>query len=401
MRRREGGQESPTMETTAEAVVIGGGIMGASAAHFLARKGIGRVILLEKRTFAAVSTGHSAANIRCSYSNPVTIQLALRAMDIFENDEEIIGGATGFRRTGQLILFGASHLDVGRQVLASESAQNTGTKEITTAEIQSLAPQLNLDGVVSATYQPRAGYADPVMTTRTLIEQASRHGLTAYESIGATRIDTDGRCVTGVATADGTIHTPCVVNAAGPWGPHIGGAVGHLCNIRWSRECDLVMKLPDGFGTFPIVADPICHIYFRPQHEGRMLAGLDYPKELEPLDIDDYDADLDADSRRRIETGLFTRIPALRDAVFDRGWASIYTITDDWHPFAGAVPGVEGYFACFGGSGHGFKLGPPIGEALADVIMGATPKIDIRPLRPTRLEEGEPFSSAWGAGNRA
>ena len=78
----------------------------------------------------------------------------------------------------------ATSLDVGRQVLASESAQNTGTKEITTAEIPSLAPQLNLDGVVSATYQPRAGYADPVMTTRTLIEQASRHGLSAYEGIG-------------------------------------------------------------------------------------------------------------------------------------------------------------------------------------------------------------------------
>ena len=66
----------------------------------------------------------------------------------------------------------------------------------------------------------------------------------------------------------------------------------------------------------------------------------------------------------------------------------------------GAEPGVEGYYACFGGSGHGFKLGPPIGESLADVITGEKPKIDISPLRPTRFAEGALFTSAWGAGNR-
>ena len=108
-------------------MVIGGGIMGASPAHFLARKGVGKVVLIEKRTFAAVSTGHSAANIRCAYSNPVTIQLALRSMEIFENDEAILGGPTGFRRTGQLILLGEEHIDLGRQVLASEMEQGTGT----------------------------------------------------------------------------------------------------------------------------------------------------------------------------------------------------------------------------------------------------------------------------------
>jgi sarcosine oxidase subunit beta len=93
------------MEKTADAVIIGGGILGASTAHFLAKKGIGKVVLLEKRTLAAVSTGHSAANIRCAYSNPVTIQLALRAFEMFENDREQLSGDTGFTRTGMMILF--------------------------------------------------------------------------------------------------------------------------------------------------------------------------------------------------------------------------------------------------------------------------------------------------------
>lgn len=389
------------MEKTADAVVIGGGIMGASAAHFLAKKGIGKVILLEKRSLAAVSTGHSAANIRCAYSNPVTVQLALRAFEMFENDRQELGGDTGFRRTGMMTLLQAEHVAKGRKVLQAESEHQTETREIGPEEIKELAPQLNLDGVVCATYQSRGGYADPVRTTQTLVQAAKKWGLAAYEGVGARNIQVDGDRVSGVECDQGLIQTRLVVNAAGPWGVQVGASAGLDYSIRWSRESDLVLRLPPDFGHFPIIADPGCHLYFRPQWENRLLAGLDYPKEIEPLDIDDYDTSLDADTRRRIEQGLFKRIPALRDAEFDRGWASVYTITDDWHPVVGPESGLEGYYACFGGSGHGFKLGPPIGEALSDVVIGQRPKIDIHPLRPSRFEEGALFTSAWGAGNRA
>ena len=389
------------MQETADAVVIGGGIMGASTAHFLAKKGVGKVVLLEKRTLAAVSTGHSAANIRCSYSNPVTVQLALRSFDMFENDREEMGGDTGFRRTGMIILLEKEHVAAGRTVLESEREHHTETQELGPDEIKELAPQFNLDGVVCGTYQPRGGYADPVRTTRTLVRAAARWGLVAQEGVSARRIRVDGDRVSGVESDQGVIQTRLVVNAAGPWGIHVGRSAGRHYSIRWSREVDLVLRLPSDFGHFPIIADPGCHIYFRPQWQGKLLAGLDYPKEIEPLDIDDYDASLDANSRRRIERGLFRRIPSLRDAEFDRGWASIYTITDDWHPVVGPEGGPDGYYACFGGSGHGFKLGPPIGESLASIMLGQDPRIDLHPLRPSRFEEGDTFTSAWGAGNRA
>ena len=131
------------------------------------------------------------------------------------------------------------------------------------------------------------------------------------------------------------------------------------------------------------------------------MAGLGAPKEIEPLNIDSYDANLDARTRQRIEKALFKRIPALECVRYLHGYASMYTITDDWHPIVGPEPDVEGYYAFFGGSGHCYKLSPPMGEALADVISGETSCIDIHPLRPTRFIEGEPLSSAWGSGNRA
>ena len=122
---------------------------------------------------------------------------------------------------------------------------------------------------------------------------------------------------------------------------------------------------------------------------------------MEPLDIDDYDPALDEKTRKRIERGLFQRMPALIPAEYVKGWGSIYTITDDWHPLVGPEPGLEGYYACFGGSGHGSKLGPPVGEALSDIIAVKKPDIDIHALRPNRFIDGEIFTSAWGGGNRA
>ena len=118
------------------------------------------------------------------------------------------------------------------------------------------------------------------------------------------------------------------------------------------------------------------------------------------MDPDDCDPSLDRTTRDRIEGALFKRIPSLASARHLGGYASVYTITDDWHPIVGPEPAIEGYHAFLGGSGHGFKLAPPIGEVLADVICGDTPAIDLTPLRPNRFIDGEPLTSAWGEGNR-
>jgi sarcosine oxidase subunit beta len=80
--------------------------------------------------------------------------------------------------------------------------------------------------------------------------------------------------------------------------------------------------------------------------------------------------------------------------------AGVYSITDDWYPIVGASKWVEGFYEAVGGSGHSFKIGPPIGEALAQVIAGREPDIDISALSHSRFDEGKVFASVWGAGNR-
>jgi len=388
------------LDKTADAVIIGGGILGASTAHFLAKRGFGKVVLLEKDALASASTGHSAANVRTYYSNPVTTQLAWRALQMFEHDVEELGGDSGFQQVGFLLLLDESTVDTGDHILRTEIETGVEVSDLSVDDVSELAPQLNLNGILRAVYEPRSGYADPVKTTRSLVERAKDWGLIAHEGVDATGIRLQGDRVVAVETSTGSIETPVVVNAAGPWGRLVGQWVGVNDSIRWSRETDLVLQLPGEFGSFPVISDPALRFYFRPQDDDKVIAGLGFPKEIEPLDIDNYDEELDPSSRRRIMEPLLKRVPSLRQAKFLHGWASLYTITDDWHPLVGAEPDVQGYYDCFGGSGHSFKLGPAIGEALADVIAGDTPTIDIRPLRPTRFLEAEPITSAWGSGNR-
>jgi len=239
-----------------------------------------------------------------------------------------------------------------------------------------------------------------------LVEKAKEWGLVVHEGVGATGIRLEKSRVTAVQTEKGKIETPIVINAAGPWARQVGLWAGLNYSLQWSRESDLVFRVPDEFGGFPVVSDPLLRFYFRPTGTGGLLVGLGFPKEVEPLDINDYDQNLDPTTASRITEKLFERIPSLEpvynSSPQDRhGYASIYTITDDWHPIVGPEPKVEGYYSFFGGSGHAFKLSPPIGESLAAMIMGESPKIDIDALRPGRFVDGEPLTSVWGSGNRA
>ena len=187
------------MEQTADAVVIGGGIFGGSVAHFLTRLGFGRIVLLEKRCFAAVSTGHTGGAIRTAYSNPLTIRLAVRALEMFRDAGERLGGDCRFRQTGYLIMFNTESLGVN-------------VEEIDGEEITVRWPELSLehDDVGGGIFEPDSGVADGTTTTLALISSAAKRGLSVHEGVGATGIRLEGDRVVGVETEQGPIDTPVV-----------------------------------------------------------------------------------------------------------------------------------------------------------------------------------------------
>ena len=149
-------------------------------------------------------------------------------------------------------------------------------------------------------------------------------------------------------------------------------------------------------------------LYCRPYVGGKILVGDGWPKQKEPVDPETYDDGTDDAHVSKMVPRLINRVPSLAPTLtqpnyggaFVTGYSGVYDITEDWYPIVGEEE-LGGYYSCFGGSGHGFKIGPAIGEALADTIAGRQPAIDISGLSGARFSEGRTFGSVWGPGNRA
>jgi glycine/D-amino acid oxidase-like deaminating enzyme len=178
--------------------------------------------------------------------------------------------------------------------------------------------------------------------------------------------------------------------------------------ITFSREHEAVFDAPEGFGEFPVISDVPQRLYCRPYPGGKVLVGDGWPKEIEPADPETYDDGTDEAHLRKMVPRLLNRLHSLAPSLtqpgfggaFVTGYSGVYDITEDWYPIVGEEE-VGGYYSCFGGSGHCFKLGPAIGESLAAVIAGRVSPIDLSSLSGARFSEGRTFGSVWGPGNRA
>jgi sarcosine oxidase subunit beta len=396
------------MIARADAVVIGGGIIGVSVAHFLTKLGYGDVVLVEKRRLAGGSTQYSAAHVRQHYTNEVAIRLAVRAAAMFRNAEEDLGGEVGFVRDGYVVLATAEQAQSIRDVVPLQQRLGVETAIVGPDEVVERWPELSLDGVELACYEETSGYADPVRTVEALAGSASRLGLEVREGCEVVGISMSSGRVTGVVTGDGEIATGVVVNATGPWGNTIGRMVGIEYPLTWSREHEAIFDAPKGFRGLPVMSDSTQQLYFRSVGRDRVLVGEGWPKAPEPADPEHYDDGTDAEHLDRMVPKLVRRVPALAATLsqpgyggaFVTGYSGVYDITEDWYPIVGEES-VEGYYSAFGGSGHCFKLGPTIGESLAHLIAGSEPPVDIAGLSGSRFAAGRSFTSVWGPGNRA
>jgi len=239
----------------ADAVVIGGGILGASVAHFLTRLEYGQVVLVEKSRICGGSTQYSAAHVRQHYTNEVAIRLAVRAVEMFENDEEELGGPTGFTRLGYLVLAPPGQEQALIDVVPFQRSLGVETGIVSVDDVAARYPELDLDGVALGCYETTAGYADPVLTVQSLVRSAERRGLKVYEGCRVIGIATARGKATGVITGEGEISAPVVVNATGPWGDRTGRMVGIEYPLELSREHEAHFDVPDCFGDLPVVGD--------------------------------------------------------------------------------------------------------------------------------------------------
>ncbi|MBN4059475.1 FAD-binding oxidoreductase [Dehalococcoides mccartyi] len=398
------------MRTTADTVIIGGGVMGASIAYHLSEMGHTNVVLLERKSLAAEGTGHSGALVRQHYSQEPLVKMAVRSVQIFEEFEERTGRANVFTQNGWIKIGSAEMRPEMERLIKRNRTLGVKADLLTIDEVEKLIPGINTDGIGSALIEHGGGYADPVATTEGFADVARSRGVEIIEGVSATGIETKAGRVSGVITSasDGnvsgnkTISTEFVVNAAGPWAPEVARWVGIDLPIKVTREQDLVVESDDAAlrPEYP-VSDGLDRIYWR-RDRGRLLVGDGHPKESEYVDPDDFKIAHDANFELEVMARLKHRIPGFADhARVIGGYASLYDVTPDWHPILGGVDGVDGYINCNGWSGHGFKLGPSVGELIAqEIVNGNSSSIDISSLNLDRFEKGALLAGSY-AGNQA
>lgn len=378
---------------TADIVVIGGGIVGCSVAYHLRKQGGRSVALLEKDLICFGSTGKSAGGIRVQFSSAVNIRLSLESLKIFQNFRQEFGVDPGFRQTGYLFLATTEEeLGAFRKNVALQQRFGIPVEILGPEEIARRLPVVRVDDLAGGTFCPWDGHASPHEVTHALAAEARRLGARIHEGRAVTEVAVEGRRVVALETSAGPIACGAAVICAGPYAGHVGAMAGVDLPIKPYRRQLFVTKPLPGLPEFlPLTIDFHRGWYFRREGEGILFSG--------PKDADSsFNTHVDWEDLEAIVATALHRLPLLAKAEVLRGWGGSYDITPDHNPILGALPSVQGLYVAAGFSGHGFMHGPIAGRLMADLILGATPSIDISPFAADRFARGaalpEPLTAA-------
>jgi len=375
-----------------EVAIIGAGVHGASAAYHLSSRGV-NVAIFDERGPAGGPTGRSSAICRAYYTNEFLAVMARKSIEMLANFEDVVGGPSGFKRTGFLWLHPIQ--DVPDLDLSIPRLRRTGVV-VDRLEPKDLArdyPQFDVEGVSAALWEPGAGYADPTLTTSSMINRSQRQGARTYLFSKVVALKRAARGYVIETDNGDAVHANRVLLAAGPWTRPLGLQLGidlpltverHVVGvIRWDRAA----QMP--FGHADLVSG---HYYCKP--EGDDMYCLGPLLAAEAADPGSFVESLTDAEGFSLTSGAIARVPGLRDAQLLSGWASLYDVSPDWQPVIGEV--AEGLFVDAGTSGHGFKLAPALGAVVADLVMGQEVDEGISQFHPRRFEAGELLEAGYG-----
>ncbi|MEE8534989.1 MAG: FAD-binding oxidoreductase [Kiloniellales bacterium] len=393
------------MGTSYDMLVVGAGVVGASAAYHLARLGGAKVGVVDRGAVCSGGTAKSCAIVRSHYSIASNTELTLASLEMFRDFPTYLGDPeveSGFVNSGYIIVAGegdfAERLKGNLEMQAGVGAE---TFVIDKAEARRLHPDLRLDDAAVIGYEPNSGYADPYLTTTGFIKAARNLGAEVKTDCPALGLVMEGGRVTGVRTPDGDIEAGHVLLAVGPWTGSLVHGLGFELPLEVSRHVVLTFQGAKPYGkTLPVVKDLTTanKMYFRPASGGVVLVGTgDHGDPVASAD----EMDETAPESLVLLQGrqLARRVAGFDDAALTASWIGPYDITPDWNPVLGPVPGVDGLTVAYGFSGHGFKLAPAVGKALAQSILGEAPVVPLGPYRPGRFAEGALMQGAYGIGS--
>jgi sarcosine oxidase subunit beta len=371
---------SPLPESAA-VVVIGGGVIGTSAAFHLAEAGVD-VVLVERAQLGSGSTCRAAGGVRTQFSDLLNIEIAERSLAAFRNFNRRPGWEIDLKQVGYLfVLTRASDLDAFEESVALQKECGLDSRIVTAGEARGLCPLLEGEDILAGAFSPGDGHATPEGVVQGYAFAARAQGADIRVGCEVLAIDTRGDQITEVLTSQGSIATNTVICAAGPWSRGCGDMVGVELPVTPLRRQILFTEAIDGLpANLPMTIDFESSFYFHREGPG-LLIGMADANEKPGFSIEtteDWIPDLMAVVRRRA--------PRIADAGIRGGWAGLYEMTPDHNAIIGEAVGVSRFLYATGFSGHGFLQGPAIGEILRDMVLRRPTFIDITPLSVERFD---------------
>ncbi|WP_028645512.1 NAD(P)/FAD-dependent oxidoreductase [Nocardioides sp. URHA0020] len=372
------------LPTSASVVIIGGGVMGLSTAYHLARAGVADVVLVERDTLGSGSTCKAAGGVRAQFSDPVNILLGQRSLRAYERFAVELGQELDLQRSGYLFLLDdPDHVAAFEDNVALQTSLGVPSRMISPAEAKALSPMVELDGILAAAWSPEDGHCTPESVVLGYAGGARRAGARIVQHCAVTGIDVVDGQVRGVLTEAGPIATDTVVCAAGAWSRAVGEMVGVELPVEPVRRQILTTEPMPGLDpATPFTIDFATSLYFHLEGPG-LLLGMSDPDERPGFELGRTDAWLP-----RLGEAIERRVPALADVGIASGWAGLYEMTPDHNALVGEADGVSRFLYATGFSGHGFLMGPAIGEVLRDLVLGRTPPVDVAGLSVDRFGSG-------------
>ena len=364
---------------TADAVVVGGGTVGAWCAYFLRQAGLARVVLIEKGHLGQGASSRAAGVVRMQGGTPEAVKLGQWSRQFYLRQRDEIGTDSGFTEQGYLIpCFTEADVAAARERMAMQAGLGVPVRWLDPAEVDQVNPTLAPGRTLGGTFCAQDGYITPPRNVAAYTVALLRSGVEVLEGV-AFRGLTPG----GVDTSDGPIDAGLVVLTGGPKLAEVGRLAGLRIPAGGVRhQVAVTERHPDlEPGRVPMVFDLAAGLYWRPE-EGGLLFGMSNPDEPpgENREVDEGYLAL-------MRTRLAALVPVTAGLGLRRIWAATIDYTPDHLPIIGRAPGLDHVTVASAG-GAGMMWGPGVARAAADVALtGKTDVLDVSPLGLDRFDE--------------
>jgi sarcosine oxidase subunit beta len=374
---------STAVPTSADLVIIGGGIIGMSLALELTRTGRD-VTILDRGRLGAASTSLNAGGVRRQFyqdANVLAAGVTIAQLQSWQYDD---GVDLGYRQVGYMLMYATE----GQRARLAEGVERQNALGIASRfigldEITELAPEVQTEGILGACFGPEDGYFDPPSLAGHLRSLVVDAGVTVCEDTAVTGVTQQGGRITALQTTGGTIAPGTVVNAAGAWAPSLARHWGEELPIIPRRSQVFVFENAPAMGEqMPHSFDTEARFYLR-AHGTELWSGAAFKPILDEAPPT-QDLEADWSEAQELARRIGVRFPVLAGRTFDRAWAGVIEVTADDNPIIGQAA-AENVYTAAGFSGHGMCVGIGLSSSIAAEINGRDPEIALDIYRIDRF----------------